>query len=156
MVRPKKCRRVAALPEVTYFKPAGIPLSALQEIRLSFEEIEAIRLKDVLNLEQAESAEQMKISRPTFQRVLRAARQKVADALLSGKAITIEGGDYELAARSYQCRYGHRWHVPVETTEGQSDRLCPVCESNEVTLLPVTAGGRRRSQGGHKINKEQQ
>lgn len=149
MARPKKCRRVAAMPEITYFKPAGIPLSALKEVRLSFEEIEAIRLKDVLDLEQAEGAQQMEISRPTFQRVLRVARQKIADALLSGKAITIDGGDYELAARSYRCRHGHRWHVPVEIPEGQSAQHCPVCESPEVSLLPV-GGGHRRGQGGRR------
>ena len=51
MSRPPKCRRVAFIPEVTYFKPAGIPLRTLDEVSLSVEEVEAIRLKDMEGLE---------------------------------------------------------------------------------------------------------
>ena len=97
MPRPPKCRRVAFLPDVTYFKPAGIPLKALEEVRFSLEEAEAIRLKDLEGLDQEESARKMNISRPTFQRVLASARHKIADALLYGKAIRIEGGNFEMA-----------------------------------------------------------
>ncbi len=97
MPRPPKCRRVAFLPGATYFKPAGIPLRVLDEVRLSVEEAEAIRLKDLEGLEQEQSAERMNISRPTFQRVLASARQKIADALLNSKAIRIEGGNFEVA-----------------------------------------------------------
>lgn len=96
MPRPSKCRRVAFLPNVTYFKPAGIPLRVLDEVRLSVEEAEAVRLKDLEGLAQAPSAEKMNISRPTFQRVLASARRKIADVLLNGKAIRIEGGNFEL------------------------------------------------------------
>ncbi|MFC1963996.1 DUF134 domain-containing protein [Chloroflexota bacterium] len=97
MPRPLKCRRVEFMPGVTYFKPAGIPMRVLEEIILSLEEAEAIRLKDLEGLEQADGAESMNVSRPTFQRVLVSARQKIADALLNGKAIRIEGGNYEMA-----------------------------------------------------------
>jgi len=86
------------MPGVTYFKPAGIPLRLLEEVRLSLEEAEAIRLKDLEGLEQEQGAEKMGVSRPTFQRVLAKARRKIADALLNGRAIRIEGGNYELAA----------------------------------------------------------
>ena len=96
MVRPKKCRLVAALPGATYFKPAGIPLRFLSEVRLSVEEAEALRLKELEGLEQSEAAQRMGVSRPTFQRVLGAARKKVAEALLNGKAIRIEGGSFQL------------------------------------------------------------
>ena len=98
MSRPPKCRRVAFLPNVTYFKPAGIPLRTLDEICLSMEEVEAIRLKDLEGLEQEQGAEKMNISRPTFQRVLTSARQKISDALLNGKAIRIEGGNFEVVS----------------------------------------------------------
>src|SRR4030066_298945 len=94
MSRPFKCRRVAYMPDVTYFKPAGIPLRDLEEVRLSIEEAEALRLKDLEGLEQEQGAEKMNISRPTFQRILASARQKVADALLNGKAIRIDGGNF--------------------------------------------------------------
>jgi predicted DNA-binding protein (UPF0251 family)/predicted Fe-Mo cluster-binding NifX family protein len=97
MARPLKCRRVEFLPNTTYFKPAGIPLKDLEEVVISIEEVEAIRLKDLEGLEQEEGAEKMNISRPTFQRVLASARQKVADALLNGKAMRIEGGNFEIA-----------------------------------------------------------
>jgi len=97
MPRPIKWRRIAFIPEATYFKPAGISLRALEEVCLSMEEVEAIRLKDLEGLEQEEGAEKMNISRPTFQRVLTSARQKIAEALLHGKAIRIEGGNFEVA-----------------------------------------------------------
>jgi uncharacterized protein len=84
------------MPGVTYFKPAGIPLRVLEENCLSLEEVEALRLRDLEHLEQVECARKMNVSRPTFQRVLASARKKVADSLLGGKALRIEGGNYEL------------------------------------------------------------
>lgn len=105
MVRPKKCCIVSSLPDVTYFKPAGIPLRFLDEVCLSVEELEAIRLKEIEDLEQVEGAERMGISRPTFQRILTSARRKVADALLHGKAIRIEGGSYKMTdVHLHYCR----------------------------------------------------
>lgn len=102
MTRPPKCRVIASMPGVTYFKPAGIPLRVLEEVRLSMEEAEALRLKDLEGLEQEQGAEKMGISRPTFQRVLTSARRKVAGALLNGRAIRIEGGNYELVTGSVE------------------------------------------------------
>lgn len=97
MPRPFKQRRVFYIPEVTYFKPAGIPLRILEESRLSVEEVEAIRLKDLDGLEQEECAGKMNISRQTFQRVLGSARRNIADALFNGKAIRVEGGNFEIS-----------------------------------------------------------
>ena len=97
MSRPCKCRRVEFLPDVTYFKPVGIPFRVLEEVHLSIEEAEALRLKDLNGLEQGTAAERMQISRPTFQRILASARQKVADALLNGKSVKIGGGNFEMA-----------------------------------------------------------
>jgi uncharacterized protein len=84
------------MPSITYFKPAGIPLRELEEIRLSVEELEAIRLKDLEDLEQEQCAEKMNISRPSFVRIIDSARQKVAEALIQGKAIRIEGGNFKM------------------------------------------------------------
>jgi predicted DNA-binding protein (UPF0251 family)/predicted Fe-Mo cluster-binding NifX family protein len=103
MVKNKKCRIVSALPGVTYFKPAGIPFRFLSEVRLSVEEAEALRLKELEGLEQLEGAMKMGISRPTFQRVLSAARKKVADAILNGKAIRIEGGSFQITSPDFGC-----------------------------------------------------
>jgi len=152
MSRPPKCRRVAFAPGVIYFKPAGIPLRSLEEIRLFVEEIEAIRLKDLEGLEQEQGAENMGISRPTFQRILASARQKIADALLNGKAIRIEGGNFEMSPLRYRCAVGHEWEVPY-TTMSAPPQSCPACSTSDVVpLQPLGVGcgrgGGRRWQGG--------
>lgn len=89
MVRPRKERFVKIDPEVTYFKPRAVPLSDLEEVSLELEELEAIRLKDLKELNQQKSAVKMKISMATFQRILYSAHKKIADALTSGKAIAV-------------------------------------------------------------------
>ncbi len=151
MSRPQKCRRVAFLPNVTYFKPAGIPLRVLEEVRLSVEEAEAIRLKDIEGLEQEQGAERMNISRPTFQRVLVSSRRKIADALLNGKAIRIEGGNFEMAFNRFKCLSGHEWEVPFETMVSSSTRFCPVCKTSNVMLLhPTGSVWNRRGQAGRR------
>lgn len=138
MSRPSKCRRVEYLPEMTYFKPAGIPLRSLEEIRMSVEEIEALRLKEMEGLEQEQGAEKMNVSRSTFQRVLASARKKVADALLNGKAIRIEGGNFEMTWRKFHCRGGHEWEL--ETPVNVLPELCPTC--NTPGVQPVKTGTR--------------
>jgi len=92
LVRPRIPRRIDFEPETTYFKPAGIPLRVLEEVVLSFEEVEALRLKEVEGLSQTESAKKMKISQPTFFRILSTARKKTAEAMIKGKAIKIQKG----------------------------------------------------------------
>jgi len=113
MAGPEKLRCISRFPNVGFFKPAGIPASALEGIRLSLEELESIRLKDLEGLEQEKCAQQMRISRPTFHRILVSARKKLADALINGKAIQIEGGNFELPQRRFRCgNDGHEWDVP--------------------------------------------
>lgn len=99
-------RRVSSVPPVDYFKPAGIPMVNLQEVNLLVEEAEAIRLKDLEELEQEECADKMSVSRTTFSRILDSARRKIADALLNGKAIRIQGGNYEMAENRFRCISG--------------------------------------------------
>lgn len=106
MPRPRKCRRVAFLPGITYFKPAGIPLRELEENLITIDELEAIRLKDTEDLEQEQCAIKMGISRATFQRIVESARKKITDALLNGKAIKIEGGNFEVSSLPCQCLNG--------------------------------------------------
>ena len=88
------CRRIFFEPGVTHFKPAGIRLAELAETVLTMDEFEAIRLKDYEDMEQTKAARKMGISQPTFQRIYESARKKIADALVNGKAIRIEGGHY--------------------------------------------------------------
>ncbi|MEW6748531.1 MAG: DUF134 domain-containing protein [Candidatus Micrarchaeota archaeon] len=96
MPRPRKCRRVSEEPGITYFKPAGVPLRELSETRITVDELEALKLVDMSGMGQVDAAEKMRISQPTLNRLLGAARKKVAEALVGGQAIRIEGGDYYL------------------------------------------------------------
>ncbi|HNW09573.1 MAG TPA: DUF134 domain-containing protein [bacterium] len=89
MTRPRLCRRIGFNPQVKFFKPQGIPLRQLEVVILSYEELEALRLKYELGLEQIEAAKQMNTSQSTFQRILASANKKVAQALVEGKAIEI-------------------------------------------------------------------
>ncbi|MGM0414855.1 MAG: DUF134 domain-containing protein [Bacillota bacterium] len=99
MPRPPKIRRIEKEPETTYFKPPGIPMKKLEELIISYEEMEAIRLSDYQGLSQQEGADKMEVSRPTYQRILVNAREKIAEALTEGKAIKIEGGTYRIAKK---------------------------------------------------------
>ena len=92
MARPCCMRRIVGVPEVTLFKPAGGAASVIEHVILNLDEVEALRLADLAGLYQEQAAERMRISRPTFARIIERARRKVADALVHGKAIRIEGG----------------------------------------------------------------
>ncbi len=103
MPRPPKDRRIENIPEIKYFKPAGVPARNINEINLTLEEVEAIRLKDMEGLIQEDCAQHMRVSRPTFQRILTEARKKIAEALLTGQALRFQGGNYQLAQLKYNC-----------------------------------------------------
>jgi predicted DNA-binding protein (UPF0251 family) len=159
MGRPQLWRKVSSVPEITYFKPAGIRMAELEEIRLLVEEAEAIRLKDLEGLEQEESAQRMNISRSTFSRLLDSARQKIADALLNGKAIRIGGGNFEMAERRFRCISGHEWDVPFEnlTTTGPPE-VCPECETPSIMPLfpPGMGWGRGMARSGYAGGRARQ
>jgi len=89
MPRPRLCRRIGFSPNVKYFKPQGVPLRELDEVELTLEELEALRLKNIDGLDQTEAAKKMKTSQSTFQRILASAYKKIAEALIKGKAIKI-------------------------------------------------------------------
>ena len=149
MPRPIKCRRVAHIPGTIYFKPAGIPLRELDEVVVSVDEIEAIRLKDIEGLEQEQGAEKMNISRPTFQRMLISARAKIADALINGKAIRIEGGNIEMTQHRFRCaKDGQEWEVPSEEIASGQPQCCPKCNTpQEAPVAPPWCQGRGRGRG---------
>lgn len=117
MPRPKCCRTVGSLPASEYFKPRGIPLTDIEEIILSVDELEALHLADYEQLYQEQAARRMNVSRQTFGRILDTARQKTADALIHSKALKIEGGEYILRQKrrcprknrhENDCRYNGR------------------------------------------------
>lgn len=99
MVRPKKCKMIYAEPGVVYFKPRAVPLMDLKEVKISMEEFEATRLKDLEGYGQIKVAKKMKISQSTLHRLLVSGRKKIADALVNGKAIRIEGGNYSITKK---------------------------------------------------------
>ena len=95
MPRPCRCRRIRCRPDTNYFKPRGIPLDALEEVNLTLDELEAIRLADLGDLYQEAAAKKMNVSRQTFGNIINSAHKKIADALLNAKALKIEGGNIE-------------------------------------------------------------
>ncbi len=97
MPRKKLHRMVTREPPVSVYKPAGIPAMDLEEILISIDEFEALRLADFEGLSQRDASIAMKISQPTFNRVLSSARHKVASGLVQGHVLRIEGGRYVLA-----------------------------------------------------------
>ena len=122
MPRPHCLRQITLWPDATYFKPAGIPLRVLEEVTLALDEFEAVRLADLEGLYHEPAAEKMNISRPTFSRVLESGRKKIADALVNGKALRIEGGNVEM--KGDRKMPGHDGTGPVEANMGHGSCGC--------------------------------
>lgn len=91
-MRPKKTRWIKCAPEERCFKPLCRPLSRLEDVYLTLDEFEAVRLACLEGLKQVDAAKKLKISRPTFSRIISSAHRKIADGLVNIKAIRIEGG----------------------------------------------------------------
>jgi predicted DNA-binding protein (UPF0251 family) len=152
MGRPPKCRRVEFLPQYTYFRPAGIPLWDLEEVGLAVEEVEALRLKDLEGLEQEDCAERMGVSRPTFQRILTGARAKVAQALVMGRAIRVEGGNFEYVARRMRCTGCRTESEPAPG--GLNEQQCPKCGGKELVTRPDRCSRPKRATGKYRVPKK--
>lgn len=100
MPRPVRCRRIRFTPDNRLFKPAGVPARCLEEILLSMDELEALRLVDLVGQYQEEASQSMGVSRPTLSRILAEGRRKVTDALVTGKVLRIDGGEVRLEERA--------------------------------------------------------
>ena len=107
MPRPKCRRNICGIPDKNYFKPRGIPTVDLEEVNLTLDEFEAVRLADYEQLYQEEAAARMNISRQTFGRIIDAAHKKIADVLINGKALKIEGGEVAFN-ETKPCGHGRR------------------------------------------------
>ncbi|HEX2924930.1 MAG TPA: DUF134 domain-containing protein [Ruminiclostridium sp.] len=116
MPRPRKCRRVGFIPGNACFYPE---VKSVVQVVLSIEEVEAMRLADYLEIGQDEAAESMSVSRGTFQRIINSARKKTADALVHGKTIRIDGGNYKVTPGRPCCRRSS-WEC--------SSNACEKCE----------------------------
>lgn len=133
MPRPRLCRRVEFQPNITYFKPAGIRMIDLEESVITVDEFEAVRLKDLLGLEQEECAKKMNISQPTFHRLILSARKKIADAIVNGKAIKIEGGVYKMIQPRFGAARGRAGRMERGMGFGGPALtcMCPACGYQE-------------------------
>ncbi len=94
MARPQRCRKVCTEPDYVFFSPDGIPNS--EEISLTYDEFEAVRLVDLMQLTHNEAAEHMEIARTTLTEIYNEARNKIADAIVNGKALAVSGGNYRI------------------------------------------------------------
>jgi predicted DNA-binding protein (UPF0251 family) len=123
--RHKIKRLIQYNPEVTYFKPAGIPLKFLQEENLTLDEVEAVRLHDLEGLDQEESSQKMKVSRVTFLRIIHSAHSKIAKALIYGKALSLKGGDYTMPIFNSGRQFGRGFGRGRRF--GTTECVCPNC-----------------------------
>ncbi len=119
MVRPRKVKFIDFEPDVTYFKPRSVPLYKLQEIELTFDELETLRLSNIEKLSQADAALKMNVHQSTFQRTTNRAREKITDALVNGKAIKICGGEYKMPNRDGTGSTGQRKGLGQGTGRGR-------------------------------------
>lgn len=133
--RPTKWRKVEFIPNIQYFTPLDSEKEKIEENIILIEEVEAIRLKDLEKLEQEECAERMEVSRQTFQRILNTGREKIADSIINGKAIRIEGGNFTRNICPVRCLdCGKEWKESYENFEKiiKGEYLCPDCQSKSV------------------------
>ena len=130
MARPVKPRLVREAPKADYYKPRGIPLVELEEVVVTIDELEALRLVDLEGMYQEKAAGEMGVSRQTLQRMLTESRAKVIEALVCGKALRIEGGSYIMREGSGQYRCG-RCGDSVPPGYGRRGKgwKCPKCDT---------------------------
>jgi len=118
-MKPKKIREVSLPPKVVFFKPQGIPLREAEIIYLTIDEYEALRLADYKKLNHYESSKMMNISRPTFTRLLESAHNKISSAIVEGKAIRIEGGEFKFSGRVFKCNNCGQFQIIDDKNENQ-------------------------------------
>lgn len=138
MTRPCKCRHVAAEPRSRQFKPCGVPFHKLQQISLTLDELEAVRLADLEGLYQEEAAGRMNVSRQTFGNIINSAHAKIADTLVNAKLLKIEGGAVQFVAGHFRCdRCRNHWQA------GQAQdntAICPKCHGGGIPCNPMDTG----------------
>lgn len=133
MPRPKQNRKICTPPLMQGFKPFGIPRRLLSSVSLLIDEYEAIRLLDYEGMNQDEAAEKMNVSRPTLTRIYEKGRKAIAQALVEGKMILIEGGNVQFDREWFRCKRcfklidGKENHVPCKECKNFGpDELTPI------------------------------
>ena len=158
MARPEKERIIHNPPMFSEFKPVGVAGRSLTQIKLSLDEYEAFRLADFVGLPHIEAADEMEISRSTFTRLIEKARKKIADFIIQGKFLTIEGGNIHFRNNIIRCLdCGYMFKISIEKAFAE----CPACKSQNLLNL---AGGfghgrcctnRNLKNGGNYARKRQ-
>jgi predicted DNA-binding protein (UPF0251 family) len=126
MSRPKFCRKIGCVPDANYFKPRGVPSAELDEVVLTLDEFEALRLADLEGLYQEEAAARMEVSRQTFGRIIDSAHRKIADVLINARALRIAGGTVAVEGAEHvrcpRCR-----NALGQQSKGGGTQVCPRC-----------------------------
>ena len=150
MPRPQKKRSVSSPPLCANFKPTGIRSRDLDIVSLALDEYEAIRLADYEGLDHAASADRMEISRSTFSRLVERARQKVAQFLIEGQRLQIDGGEVHFQGNVFRCREcGHQHDTPFNTEL----TVCPTCGSSDLIDLASGHGHGRCCHRHHRQHR---
>lgn len=150
MPRPCCMRRIGFVPHADFFKPSGIPLCEIEQITLTLDEVEALRLADLNGLYQEQAAEKMKISRTTFSRIVEEARRKVAEALIQGKALRMEGG--AVIMKGEKKMPGRDGTGPVGGGQGSGKGPCGCGQQRGWAGGRGAGAGRRRMRHGQSAN----
>ena len=146
MPRPFRFRRVCCRPDSNYFKPRGIPVDALEEVNLTMDELESIRLADLKGMYQEDAAKKMNVSRQTFGNIISSAHKKIADALVNSKALKMKGGVVKMMERHFVCyECKNEWTLPYGS--GRPNE-CPKCKSSNIHRAPQDRGWARAGLGG--------
>ena len=140
MPRLKKCRILRGPPLCNGFKPRGIPARFIKTVSISLDEYESIRLADYENLEHEEASKRLGVSRSVFTRLVDGARKKVAQALVEGAELTIEGGDYHFQKKAFRCL--DCYNVFEVNINDPDPAKCPNCSSTNMDNLNTYFGGR--------------
>jgi predicted DNA-binding protein (UPF0251 family) len=132
MPRPRKHRRLRHAHQPIVFKPVGLPMQSLDCTILDVEELEALRLADLEGRYQEDAAEQMGVSRSTFQRIVTQARSKVTQALVMRTALQIKDATLRVAIVQWHCDHcGHKWQIEHGSGHGKP-QVCPACASHRI------------------------
>jgi len=141
MTRPRFRRRIGWLPRMDYFRPDGVDINKIEEVLLTLDELEALRLADLEGLYQEEAAKRMNVSRQTFGRIIEEAHRKVADAIVNGKAIRIAGGSVEFDKNLFKFMRGDYcvcpncgYTKPHEAGKPCRFEVCPKCGSYMIRM----------------------
>ncbi len=132
MPRPKRNRIVYEPPIFTEFKPAGVFGRSLEKVLLSLDEFEAIRLADLIGMSHEEAALEMEISRSTFSRLIEKSRNKMAEFIIKGRWLSIQGGNIHFRKNIVQCSdCGDVFKINIDTPISE----CPECNSKNLLNL---------------------